>query len=248
MNKPEQLAKHKNLRVLLVEDSEDNQLVFRYHLQSFGATVDIAKNGKDAVEQFTKNTYDLVLMDLQMPIMDGYDATRMIRKWEKDHQFPAVPVIALTASSSEEELQKALDAGCMEHLTKPIQKEDLQKIIFQIGEEKEQVQSPPTSVSAKSSDQYTVMLDPDLEELIPKILEIKRKQAQEIQEAFNDNNFQKLQKLGHKMKGSHGIDTINNLAQSIESAAKKQDLPTIKVLIHQIYDYLDHIEVRFQKE
>ncbi len=235
MGRAEQQNKHQDLQILLVEDSEDNQLVFQYLLQSFGASVDPASNGKEAVEKFTNGTYDLVLMDLQMPIMDGYTATRMMREWEKEHQLPAVPIVALTASSTAEELQQAFDAGCIEHLKKPVQREALQKLFFQVCEEKDKKR-------------YTVILDPDLEELLPTILEIKRKQVQELQTAFDHEDFQEIQSLGHKMKGSHGLETINDLAQSIESAAKEKKLPTIQVLLNQLHDYLDHIDIRFRQE
>ena len=113
------------LRILLVEDSKDNRLLIKFYLKKMPWQLDIAENGEIAVEKFTSGKYDLVLMDMQMPVMDGYTATRVIRKWESQNQAETTPIIALTAHALKEDTQKSLDAGCTEHLTKPIKKAKL---------------------------------------------------------------------------------------------------------------------------
>ena len=87
--------------------------------------LDMAENGAIGVEKFKKGQYDLVLMDMQMPIMDGYTATREIRKWEKKRGVKNTPIIALTAYALAGELRKSIEAGCNGHLTKPIKKAKL---------------------------------------------------------------------------------------------------------------------------
>jgi CheY-like chemotaxis protein len=74
---------------------------------------------------FQNNKYDLIFMDIQMPVMDGYAATRSIRNMERENQLPATPVIALTAHASREEIDKCTDAGCNSHLSKPVKKSTL---------------------------------------------------------------------------------------------------------------------------
>ncbi|MFC1885976.1 response regulator [Thermodesulfobacteriota bacterium] len=111
------------MRVLLVEDSEDNRFLILSYLKKTPHVVDIAENGEKAVERFINSTYDLVLMDMQMPVMDGYTATGKIRKWEKQKKMKATPIIALTAHARAEDMQKSIDAGCDAHLIKPIKKE-----------------------------------------------------------------------------------------------------------------------------
>jgi CheY-like chemotaxis protein/signal transduction histidine kinase len=113
---------HRALRILLAEDSEDNRLLLRSFLKSRPYQIDIAENGEIAVEQFKKSTYDLVLMDIQMPVMDGYAATREIREWERQKAVKKTPIIALTAYAFKEDRQKSLEAGCDGHLVKPIKK------------------------------------------------------------------------------------------------------------------------------
>jgi two-component system sensor histidine kinase/response regulator len=110
------------LRILLAEDSQDNRLLVQSYLKHTPHHLDLADNGAIAVAKFMARRFDLVLMDMQMPVMDGYAATRKIRQWEKETGRPPTPIIALSAFALQEEIQKSLDAGCTVHLTKPIKK------------------------------------------------------------------------------------------------------------------------------
>ena len=127
--KPPELKYLQPLRILLVEDTEDNVLLIKSFLKKTPYQVDTAENGEIAVEKFTSEKYDLVLMDMQMPVMDGYTATREIRKWEGKQGLKATPILALTAYATKEEEQKSLDTGCTAHLTKPIKKAKLMETI-----------------------------------------------------------------------------------------------------------------------
>jgi PAS domain S-box-containing protein len=110
------------LRILLVEDSPDNCALIRAYFKHLPYSLDIAENGEIAVEKFKRYAYDVVLMDIQMPIMDGYAATRAIRQWEQEKGRMAVPILALTAHTRQEDTTRSLAAGCTGHLTKPIRK------------------------------------------------------------------------------------------------------------------------------
>ncbi len=103
------------LKILLVEDAPDNQFLIKELLTQLHMTVDIANNGAEGIERAKKTDYDIVLMDMQMPVLDGYSATRMLR--EDDFK---TPIFALTASVMEEERSLALEAGCDAYLTKPL--------------------------------------------------------------------------------------------------------------------------------
>jgi CheY-like chemotaxis protein len=119
------------LRILLVEDSSDNQRLILAYLKKSRHAVDVADNGAIAVKKTAEGSYDLVFMDMQMPVMDGYTATRAIRTWEsRDGQTrKATPIIALTAYALKEEIEKSYRAGCTNHLTKPIKKAVLMEMI-----------------------------------------------------------------------------------------------------------------------
>jgi CheY-like chemotaxis protein len=119
------------LKILLVEDGEDNRKLIQAYFKRATDYLDLAEDGEIAVAKFKENKYDLVLMDVQMPVMDGYTATRVIRKWEKEKGLAPVPIIAFTANSGMEDKKKSLDAGCTGHLTKPIKKAALMEAIRQ---------------------------------------------------------------------------------------------------------------------
>ena len=104
-------------KILVVEDNEDNRDIFVYRLQQLGFETLIASNGKEAIEIAFQAKPDLIFMDLRMPVMDGWEATRALRQteWGKD-----LPVVAVTAHAMEEDKRKALDAGCNDFILKPI--------------------------------------------------------------------------------------------------------------------------------
>ena len=113
------------LRILLAEDSPDNRLLIAAYFKRLPYQVETAEDGKVAVEKFTSGRYDLVLMDIQMPVMDGYTAVRTIRAWETEHRRPATPILALTASTLGEDIPRAFEAGCNAHIAKPVRKATL---------------------------------------------------------------------------------------------------------------------------
>lgn len=134
----------KHLRILLVDDSEDNRLLVLAFLKKMPFSIDTADNGNTAVEMFKNSPYDIVLMDIQMPIMDGYTATKEIRRWEKERHLKPTPILALTAYTLEEEARKSLNAGCNGYLAKPVRKTELIDAILAYAER------PSSDVSGKA--------------------------------------------------------------------------------------------------
>jgi PAS domain S-box-containing protein len=126
---PEKIVRE-NFDLLLVDDSEDNRLLIKAFLKHTSYRVDTAENGQIAIQKFMSGHYDLILMDMHMPYVDGYSATRQIRDWEaKNSHRTRTPIIALTADAFKGDIAKCLDAGCDAHLAKPIRKEDLLKSV-----------------------------------------------------------------------------------------------------------------------
>ena len=120
----------KGRRILLAEDNAVNQLVAREQLTALGAQVDTADDGLEAVEKARRNSYDCIIMDIQMPRMDGLTATRMLR----DDPAFNVPVVALTAHALEEDVRKSLDAGMAAHLAKPVDPAELSDVLSRLLE------------------------------------------------------------------------------------------------------------------
>lgn len=110
------------LRALVVEDSPDNRLLIRGYLSKLSCEVDEAENGEIGVNKFVSGSYDLVLMDLHMPVMDGIEATRTIREWEQRQGAGRVCLIALTASAFDDEILEMRAAGADLELRKPVSK------------------------------------------------------------------------------------------------------------------------------
>ncbi|HXH86089.1 MAG TPA: response regulator [Nitrospira sp.] len=117
------------LHILLVEDSPDNQVLVRSYLKQTPYHLDVADHGGIAVEQIKKNQYDLILMDMNMPVMDGYEATKKIRAWEQEQDLSPTRIIALTALALKEDGEKILEAGCNAHMTKPIKRQTLFEVL-----------------------------------------------------------------------------------------------------------------------
>lgn len=115
--------------ILIVEDNEDNRLLIRAYLEHTPYRFDEATNGAQALSRCQRHRYRLVLMDIQMPVMDGYAATEAIRAFEKTVGADRVPIIALTANAVQEDVERSLAAGCQAHLTKPIRRKTLLNVV-----------------------------------------------------------------------------------------------------------------------
>lgn len=133
-------------RILLADDSIDNRLLIRAYLSKTGYGLDEAENGQVAVDKLLNGRYDLVLMDIQMPVMDGFSAVRRIRQWEGERGGRRTPIIALTASAFDETVRKVVEAGCDSHLGKPLKRSTLLRVIREtaLGERPDQ----PASAAA----------------------------------------------------------------------------------------------------
>lgn len=122
-------ARYDACHFLLVEDNDINQEIAKALLVELGASVDIAENGEEGLKAFMHNDYDLILMDLRMPIMDGLEATRCIRKSNK-HDALTVPIIAMTANAMEEDRMASLESGMNDHIAKPFEFQDFKSTLY----------------------------------------------------------------------------------------------------------------------
>lgn len=125
MNNTVSLLSEKERALLVVEDSESNIALTQLYFSKTACRLDIAKNGQEAVEMFESGNYEAILMDIHMPIMDGYTATRRIRDIEAKRGTTPIPIIAVTANIHNEEQERCCGAGCNDFLSKPVSKSDL---------------------------------------------------------------------------------------------------------------------------
>lgn len=119
------------MKVLLVEDNLLNQKFAETILKKIGCDVDIAENGLVGYQMFCSSSYDIVLMDIQMPVMDGVESTLKMRQWEQQHNLDPTPVVAVTAYALENDVERYLGAGINAYIRKPYQPKELVEIVQQ---------------------------------------------------------------------------------------------------------------------
>ncbi|OPY72946.1 MAG: Autoinducer 2 sensor kinase/phosphatase LuxQ [Syntrophorhabdus sp. PtaU1.Bin058] len=240
------ISGHETLRplhILLVDDSGDNRLLVQSLLKKTPFTIDTADNGKAAVEKYKSTSYDLILMDIQMPVMDGYTATKEIRAWEQLNNRVPTPVIALTAYALQEEIRKSYDAGCSGHLTKPIKKNEL------IGAIMAHARGSGVHKQGPGDNAAVITINKDLEDLIPGYLENRRKDIASIKEALEKDDFEVIRILGHSMKGSgggYGFNAITEIGKKIDEAAKNMDKKGITEQVEELSAYLHNIKITYE--
>jgi len=242
------------LHILLVEDLLDNRLLIQSYLKKTPYSLDIAENGEIAVEKFKSGKYDLVLMDMQMPVLDGYDATRAIRKWEASEirvpqsAFCGVPIIALTAHATKEDEQKSLDAGCTAHLTKPIKKNILMEAIHKHADIEKDLTSVQ-DIGTTKEEKIIVHVDAELKDLIPGFIDNRRKDIRTLETALRKDDYETIRKLGHSMKGSgggYGFNAITDIGRSLENASKEKNDEEIRKWVDELLNYLQNVEVVYE--
>jgi CheY-like chemotaxis protein len=143
----EQLAV-KPARILVVDDSQNNRLLYQAYLRSSQYQLTFEEEGKAAVDRFATSDFDLILMDMEMPVMDGLAATRAIRALETERGARLTPIIAVSADVSVEDIERTGDAGCTAYLTKPVSKLNLLRVI----ERHRREQPPVETVSPREKD------------------------------------------------------------------------------------------------
>ena len=198
-------------KVLLAEDNPENVILVQAYLDGLSVSLDFAENGIEAVEKFRRGDYDLVLMDIQMPIKDGYTATREIRDWEKAHGLRRVPIIALTAHALNGVSAECVDAGCDWHLTKPVERYDLLEALAKFTEHSARRPEPVSDLVAARR---------------PAFLANRRLDLKRMRVALAAKDFIVIQKIAHNCKGTgrgYGFPEISEMGAVIEKAAKALD-------------------------
>jgi two-component system sensor histidine kinase/response regulator len=221
----------KSLNILLAEDNLVNQKVAVRMLENRGHQVTVAGNGKEALSAMGRRTYDLVLMDVQMPVMDGLEATRQLRDRELTQGFMSrQTVIAMTALVMEGDREKCLAAGMDGYLSKPIRQQELDQVLNSFGSGNKEI---PQAQKRESVPQVSVNTHELLErvdgdrELIAELLELLRndypRQIEAMHRAIDSNNSESLEQVAHSMRGALGnLAAVNGavIASELERIGK----------------------------
>ena len=229
------------LRILLVEDSPDNRTIAVTYLQDTSYRVEIAENGAVACEKFTAGHYDLVLMDRRMPVMDGLTATRAIRAWEQENHRPPTPIIALTASTLEDDREMCLAAGCTAFLTKPVK----QEVLLQAIKQHAMLASPSSEDDSSRLDATLMRAKARIADRIPAYLQNCRQNVITMLDALNRGDFETVTMLGHQMRGSggaYGFQAITDIGASLQHASESADIDSSRKWVGDMSSYLDRVE------
>jgi PAS domain S-box-containing protein len=238
ISKPEKMQREvvtSHLRVLLVEDNDINRLYAKSILKNLQCYIDVAENGLVAVEKVKNNHFDIVLMDVQMPVMDGLDATKAIRAMD---QRSGIPIIALTANATQKDVEKCIAAGMNDYLPKPFTPEDLYRKLFEdlkitpkantpeLTETIEAIQTPQKpsynldylrSVSGNNQEFIQEMVTTFIQ-TIPAVLD-------DMKTAVQESDWLKLSRLAHQIKPSFtliGLDHLRKDVLQIEENGKQK--------------------------
>ncbi|CAN1544554.1 aerobic respiration control sensor protein ArcB [Caulobacteraceae bacterium] len=228
------------LRILMAEDSPDNRTITLAYLEETPYRIDVAETGKAAFEMFRTGDYDLILMDRQMPVMDGLSATRAIRAWEKANNLTPTPIIALTASALKGDRETCLAAGCTAYLTKPIKQEALLQAIVDFSALAQAVLARRVKAEALSQPP-----GPRVAARVPAYLESCRQNVVDIRDALDRADFSTATVLGHNLRGSggaFGFQHITDIGAGLELAAEDSDIKASRGWATELDRYLDDLK------
>jgi two-component system, sensor histidine kinase and response regulator len=234
-------------RILLAEDNPGNRMLVKAFLKGTQFEIEDAENGAVAVNKFTSRKYDIVLMDMYMPVVDGYEATAAIRKWERENNAARTPVIALTAAAMSGDMERSLDAGCDFHVTKPVSKSVLLNLLESLtkGRADEAPVSKPYDVAAELG-------DPELfAEVSQLFLDEMDRLMVNIDAAFADSDFRKLSDYVHSLKGSAamvGAKPIATICKEIEAAIASASMDAVRQGLAALHTERPHAHEAFGKK
>ncbi|HEY2530955.1 MAG TPA: PAS domain-containing protein [Xanthobacteraceae bacterium] len=243
---PQALPTFRGNKILLVEDNPVNQRVAQRTLQNLAAEVTIANNGAEALERIADSNFDAVLMDCQMPVMDGFTATRRIRELELSRGTKRLPIIALTANVMSEDREKCLAAGMDAHLGKPIEP-------AQVIEALSRFLKAPATVPAIDRGALKELTGGDVEferELAQTFVSSGDQCLAEIIAALKASDFDTVRKRAHSLKGASAnihARELSQAASSLENAVRENALPAIGGLVNELSEKLAAVNAELRQ-
>jgi signal transduction histidine kinase/AmiR/NasT family two-component response regulator len=228
------LLRPQALRILLADDVEENRFLIRNYLKESACIIDEVENGALALEKFKQQVYDVVLIDSEMPVLDGYSATRAMRAFEKEHAQASTPILALTAHALREARDRSLEAGCTDHLTKPIRKATLVDAINRFVP------------MARAVDRIEVSVESWLKPVVGGYLENRRGDVAKLRAALEGGDYATIRTLGHQMTGTggaYGFEPITEIGSALEESALASDTARMRTSIEDLDRYLSAVRV-----
>ncbi len=242
-------------RILLAEDNEVNRQVATAHLNRLGCNVSAAVDGAAALQAFCDQTFDLVLMDCQMPVMDGLSACRAMRQWEQEQDLEPTPIIAMTAFNSEQNMTACMAAGMNDRLDKPFQPEALQQLLVKYTGAAQDLQPKQEAVSTTDHpsqagrantppvlnratlDELNILLDGEVDTIIGPFLEQLPPLISQLKQALAHADREALFIASHTLKSSSanigGLEAAE-LARQLEAGARTENTVQLTTAVTQL--------------
>ncbi|MEI6385991.1 MAG: ATP-binding protein [Spirochaetota bacterium] len=220
----EESVQLRHCRILVADDVAINREIVRAFLLKEGWEVEDASDGEAAVALADSGQWDLILMDAQMPKMDGYSATRAIRNRERRAGRVRTPIVALTAQASEEDVRDSEAAGCDAHLTKPFTRKQLVATITSLL----------PALGSSAAEAASPGRDPDVEALVPLFLKDADRLITQAKAAASVSDWAEVSAIAHKIKGaggSFGFDRISELGAELEAASQSPDIQRVELVL-----------------
>lgn len=231
-------VKFKNVRVLLAEDNSANKKAASHMLQTMGCEVAYAENGKVAVQKALNETYDLILMDLNMPVMDGYQAAKILSMYIDEGAVQKTPIIAATDTLSHEEMTKYKMAGMDDHLSKSATHADYQQILSKwLAPKNDNSRADNIAICRDTAmtdagincvmfNEMRDLLGDAFEDFINSYVQTSNDYIENIKKAIKDQDYEALRQATHPLKSSSrqvGADHVSKIAASMEEMSIRQN-------------------------
>jgi len=246
-------------RVLFVDDNIVNQQIGKAMLSTFGLDYEIVSDGKQALDARIKDQFDLVFMDCQMPIMDGFEATREIRSFEKDFKKENIPIVALTANAMQGDREACLAAGMDDYLSKPYSTETLlevlcrwlpdkamskeYKAISHKSDPRQKTENPETNfIDTIKFEETREMMGEDINLIIDAFMESGKNNINEMKNHCNNNYIEGFGNAAHALKGSCGvlgIQKLFELCREIEEKCRYNKIDDMNKYVEEIQQLFD---------
>lgn len=221
-------------RILLADDNRDNTTLIALYLENEPYRLEIVANGREAVDRYAAEPPDLIFMDLEMPVLDGYEATRAIRVLERQRGGPPIPILALTAHALPEHRRRCHEAGCTDFLVKPVRKAAiLAALARHLG--RDLAASPSPSREPVQPDRER------LRPLLPLFFDTCQQSLDTATRAMALGDLETARAQGHRIKGSarsYGYWELGLAAEDLERAAVDDDAKAARNALARVRDLL----------
>jgi CheY-like chemotaxis protein len=240
----------KSLRILLAEDSPDNQKVAQELLLRLNHRCEVAENGQQAIQMYRREAYDLILMDIQMPVMGGFEATSAIRTLERELQRPHIPIIALTAHAMKGDRETCLARGMDGYVPKPIDLEELAAAIGAVLDGREMPTFPTRSLPSDFDPEVALSRSGDAAMLRQRIrIFLEGTRLQPLRDALASQDVAVVRKAAHNFKGFVGLFSGRAMqeASQLEQLAASGNLTEAWRIFHALEQSVDRLEIDLRR-